>query len=185
MGISLNSLGSVIRSAGAKLLGNAIPAGGMMVDLVSDLFGVDSDDPEEIEQAIAKDPQAAPKLRELELKHREVIESIGLQRQQIKLEEERMHQADRSSARSREVDVVKATGKKDVNLYALAWCVVGGYLLTMMAVLFFGGGLQGMPRDICFILVGGLVSGFTSVLQYFFGSSKSSSDKTQMLATKV
>ena len=32
------------------------------------------------------------------------------------------------------------------------------------------------------ILFGGLVAGFTGVVQYFFGSSKSSQDKTRLMA---
>ena len=38
--------------------------------------------------------------------------------------------------------------------------------------------------DVVFMLFGALVTGFGTVLQYFFGSSKSSTDKTSLLAGK-
>jgi hypothetical protein len=34
------------------------------------------------------------------------------------------------------------------------------------------------------LLIGALISGFTQVLSYFFGSSKGSSDKTKMMSAK-
>ena len=39
-------------------------------------------------------------------------------------------------------------------------------------------------NDVVFMLFGALASGFGVVLQYFFGSSKSSSDKTKHLVLK-
>ena len=50
--------------------------------------------------------------------------------------------------------------------------------LVFIAVVAVGAELatKGLP------LLGGLVAGFTQVLGYFFGSSKSSSDKTKLLA---
>ena len=37
-------------------------------------------------------------------------------------------------------------------------------------------------NEVVFMLFGALATGFGTVLQYFFGSSKSSSDKTQLMA---
>jgi len=78
--------------------------------------------------------------------------------------------------------VVQATGNKDVNLYVLAWVVVGGFfVLTGMLMLI--PELEGRTNNAMVnILFGGLVSGFATVLGYFFGSSKGSTDKTQLLS---
>jgi dolichol kinase len=69
-----------------------------------------------------------------------------------------------------------------VNLYILAWVVVGGFfLLTGLMMLI--PELDGRSNNAMVnIMFGGLVSGFATVLGYFFGSSKGSTDKTQLLA---
>jgi uncharacterized membrane-anchored protein YitT (DUF2179 family) len=75
---------------------------------------------------------------------------------------------------------VKATGKRDYNLYILAWTVVVGFFGLCAALLF-----KAIPdgqNDIVYVLFGGLVTGFSTVLAYFFGSSKGSADKTKFLA---
>lgn len=179
----LERLGRTIAKAGAKIVGNAIPGGGVVVDLVAEALGVDSDDPDRIEEAIAKDPQAAVKLKALEMKHREAFEKLALQHAQVRLKEEELHQADRASARARELAFAKTTGKRDLNLYLLAWTVIVGYflLLGLLMHLELPPGATGYVNQ----LFGALAAGFGMVLQYFFGSSRSSSEKTALLTRKA
>ncbi len=95
------------------------------------------------------------------------------------LEEIKLWFADIQGARQREMEIVKATGSKDINLYVLAWAMVAGFFALLGFLLFVP-----VPADqsgVVFMLFGALSSGFGSVIGYFFGSSKGSSDKTQEL----
>ena len=53
----------------------------------------------------------------------------------IALEQDRLAMQDRAGARNREVEITKATGKRDVNLYVLAWVVMGGFLGCIIAMI--------------------------------------------------
>lgn len=66
----------------APLLGSALggPAGGALGTLIAGAFGGDPDDPEQLLQKVSADPQAAVKLREIELAHKERLEEIAMQR---------------------------------------------------------------------------------------------------------
>jgi hypothetical protein len=95
------------------------------------------------------------------------------------LQAEQAHLADRQSARDREIEITKATGKRDLNLYILAWVVVGGFLgltglLTFVTVPTEN---QGPVNQ----LYGALAMGFGAVIGYFFGSSQSSDLKTRIM----
>ena len=168
---------------GAPLLGSVLggPAGGAIGTLVSAAFGSD-DDPEKLLPILKSDSEAVRKLKELEFKHYERLEELSIEAARVQLEESKAYLADTQSARSREATIVQATGKKDVNLYILAWVVVGGFfILTGMLMLI--PELAGRTNNAMVnILFGGLVSGFATVLGYFFGSSKGSTDKTQLLS---
>ena len=165
----------------APVLGTAIggPAGGAVggaVSLLMGAFGLGGDStPDQVAAAIAADPHAALKLKELEMTHQEELAKLALASDQAFL-------ADRQGARQREVDVVKATGHSDHNLYILAWTVVVGFFALCGLLMQFP-----LPKDsnsVVFMLFGSLGTGFGTVLQYFFGSSKSSADKTQIIAAQ-
>lgn len=169
------TLGKKIAKVGAPILGTAVggPLGGAAAGaLVAGLFGTSPDDPEAIAQAIAGDPQAAVKLRELELAHK-----VDLER--MVLEEKLAHLADIQDARAREVATTQATGKRDVALYLLAALVVSGFFFLCGALMYLP--IPEGQNSVVLVLFGGLATGFTTVLAYFFGSSKGSADKNAML----
>jgi len=68
-------LGKTISSF-APLLGAIIPGGGPILSLVASIFGGDADKPDELEALIKADPQAAVKLREIELNHKTELEKL-------------------------------------------------------------------------------------------------------------
>jgi len=69
-----------------------------------------------------------------------------------------------------------AAGKRDINLYVLAWMVVGLFfaLVGMLMFVVLPEANVGPVNQ----LFGAMATGFGMVLQYFFGSSKGSADKT-------
>lgn len=124
---------------------------------------------EAVVNAIATDPQASLKLAQYEMEHK-----IELQKLELRVIE--LEYADVADARANERARVQATGKPDYNLYALAWLIVIGFFV-LMGLMF----KYTVPEDqngVVFMLFGALSTGFGQVLQYFFGSSKSSTEKT-------
>ena len=160
-------LGKDIIQGGAPLLGGLLggPGGAAAGALVASLFGADPDDPKDIAFKMSADPDAYVKLKEFELKNEVQITGMYLQ--------------DVQSARDREVEITKATGKRDVNLYVLAWVVVAGFFILTGILMFVNipEGTSGVAN----LLFGALVAGFATVLNYFFGSSKGSADKNALL----
>ncbi len=159
----------------APVLGNAIVpgVGGVAGSLLAAALGVDNE-AEAIESALmTATPEQIAEIKRVEAAHRERLVELGI-------EQDRLYLEDRQGARQREMEVVKATGKKDLNLYVLAWTVVVGFFGLCGALLF-----RAIPdgqSDIVYVLFGGLVTGFSTVLAYFFGSSKGSADKTALIA---
>ena len=169
---------------GAPLIGGILggPAGGAIggvVSMVASALGLKSENPqpEEIMSIITQDPNALAKIREVELRNREVLERIALEREVAYLQ-------DKQDARKRQVEVTKATGKTDVNLYVLAWLTIAGFFSCLGIVMTVDMPTNDVAKTAIAMLFGAMIAGYKEVLSYFFGSSKSSSDKTKMLAGK-
>jgi hypothetical protein len=169
------------------LLGGPLgTAGGALVKLIGNQLGLKSDEttPENVMSMLQTDPATVVKLKELELNNK-------LELQKLVIEQERIDMQDRASARLRQVESEKVTGKRDYNLYILAYLYVFGFFVTtvVMTVLTFSGQLpQEVPQFVVFLLgnlFGSLSAGTGMVLQYFFGSSKGSYDKTAFMAEQA
>jgi hypothetical protein len=181
-------IGRSLVSQGAPLLGGLLggPAGAVAGKLVAGLFGADPENPEEVMNAIQGDPNAMVKLRELENTHKEKL-------QELQLEETKAFLSDVDSARKREAAVVAATGGKDINLYILAYIVIASFFgltgMLLYGVVFPDSSVKIATEEIgnnplVMLIIGALISGFTQVLSYFFGSSKGSADKNKYLQAK-
>jgi len=129
--------------------------------IVGDVLGIDADNKTEWEKAL-DDPAKLSTLKDL------------------KVAELNAEIADRKSARDREVAITKVTGGKDYYMYTLGGFIVVGFF-GLIVVIFTVELPASVPSELLFLLVGTLVSKFGSVVDYFFGSSKSSSDKTTMI----
>jgi uncharacterized membrane protein len=157
-------------------------AAGKALQMVASLFGIDSTSvtPEQLGAAIASDPQAILKLRMAEMDHEAEMAKIFLEEEKLAHQATKDYLADVQSARAREIAIVQATGKKDTNLYVLAWTLIGGFFVLTATLMYIP-----LPADqsgVIFMLFGALSSGFGCVISYFFGSSKGSADKSVLLA---
>lgn len=159
----------------APILGTILggPIGGAAGGLIKILAGELGLKPEEATpdafmKVIEADPNAVLKLKKFEMAHKVAL-------QKLTIEEDRLYLQDRQDARSRQVESEKATGKRDVNLYVLAWMVVGLFftLVGMLMWVTLPESNVGPVNQ----LFGAMATGFGMVLQYFFGSSKGSADK--------
>ena len=166
----------------APILGTALggPAGGAVGGIIANLLGVDNE-PSAVVNAIKADPNIAVKLKEIELEAQRLhYEAIDKERQ-ASIDELKAYIGDIQDARSRQVEHEKATGKTDVNFYVLAWVIVLGFF-SLIGILMFVP-IPPKQTEVMFMLFGTLSAGFGAVIQYFFGSSKGSSEKTMQLSS--
>ena len=172
-----NVVGSVAPIVGTALGGGA---GGAVGQLIANLLGVDNE-PSAVASAIKADPNIAVKLKEIELEAQRLhYEAIDKERQ-ASIDELKAYIGDIQDARSRQVEHEKATGKTDVNFYVLAWVIVLGFF-SLIGILMFVP-IPPKQTEVMFMLFGTLSAGFGAVIQYFFGSSKGSSEKTMQLSS--
>ena len=176
-------LGGQLIKKGLPLLGGLLagPVGALgaraAVTLLSSSLDLKEEEatPDDVLGLLRANPEALEKLKEAEFKHKERL-------QELLLEETRLEIQDVANARSREVELVKATGGKDINLYVMAYMVIAGFFGTFGVIIF-----SVMPvtaEKLVFLLLGGLISAFERVLSYFFGTSRSSREKTNLLSMK-
>lgn len=158
----------------APLVGSILggPSGGVVGSLIASLLGVE-DNPDAISYALQNNPDLLVKVKQMEIDR-----EVELQR--LALEDAILMVEDRKDARRRERKIVEATGEKDYNLYVLSWMIVGAFFGSIYVL-----GTQTIAENqALFILIGALATGFGTVIQYFFGSSKTSAEKTRMLGAQ-
>ena len=181
----------------APMLGTLFggPLGGVAGGLVKMLAGEVGLKPEEATpdnfmKVLEADPTAILKFKEFELNNKVELQKILLEKDRLDMQKEQNRLADIQDARGREKAIVQATGKKDMNLYILAYAYTGGFFLTIivMLVLMLAGKFPtDVPQFVVFLLgnlFGTLSAGVGAVMQYFFGSSKGSADKTATMVTQ-
>lgn len=159
----MNELLALLKSA-APALATVVagPLGGVAVKAIADKMGV-ADTIEAVTQAIQADPEAATKLAEIDLK-------------QFQAEV-----ADREGARAMQIVALQQDdwfAKNFLYIFTSAWSV---FAMLYFAFVTFGkvadSGIR-MADTILGVIIGTVLTGF---FNFFFGSSKSSKDKTDAL----
>lgn len=122
----------------------------------------------------SKDPKAKPILSELNLK----LAEIELEFSKVELDETKAYLGDVQDARAREIEYVKA-GKRDwfQTIIGSAGIIMLGFVLYVLVY-------KHIPDDnrTLFVHFLGIIEGVAlSIFNYYFGSSKGSKDKTNML----
>ena len=138
------------------------PLGGLAVTAIANKFGV-ADDVEAVAKAIAGDPEAATKLAELDLR-------------QFELENQ-----DRDSARHMQETALTQDDKFAKHfIYWFAWFWSVGSMAYFFAITF--GQVPSSGKDFGNIILGFLLgTAVATIISFFYGSSKSSKDKTDAL----
>lgn len=157
------------------------PAGGAVGGLISKVLGVDNT-PEAIELALMNNPDALLKIKELETSKELAILQAELENKRIDVgsvidnrkldnEKDQMFLSDKQSARSRQTDSEKATGKVDVALYVIAGVIVVAFFVSILALIFITLDKQSGTYELLLMLFGALTTKFGTVVDYFFGAS--------------
>lgn len=94
-------------------------------------------------------------------------------------DEERMFIEDRSNARLREVELAKA-GKMDWMMKVVGLSVIGAFLVSLIIVFFY----PLKNSELSHFILGELTTMAVGIVAYYFGTSKSSSDKTTLLSKR-
>lgn len=160
-------IATVLAATGA---GAPVAAAVGAVGALGRAFGLGSQaKPEDVLSAISVDP-------EIRLKAMVAEQDFKVKMKQAELDETKAYLGDIQSARLRQSEVEKVTGRRDTNLYLLAWTIIFGFFGLMSILLFVK-----IPEDstgVIFMLFGALSASFGAVVSYFFGSSKGSADKS-------
>lgn len=116
----------------------------------------------------------------LELKKFEVTNQVELEKLALANKQEDNRSAehktemvlgDKQSARSREVEVVKATGKRDNSVIYLAAVIVFGFFAGLISLIFIHLDKGSGAYELLYMMFGALIAKFGTVVDYFFGSS--------------
>jgi len=153
----------------APLLGTAIggPFGPIASALLSKALGTPAGDDKAIETALTNgDPDALLKLRQADNDFKLQMEQLGIQRDQLELQ-------DVANARAREISV------RDFTPRNLAYILLCGTMVLIACMLF---GFTKAESAIAGSLIGYLISECKSALQYYFGTTRASQGKDETIA---
>lgn len=158
----------------APWIGTALagPLGGMAVEAAANALGVSTKTTDALKQAIAG---ATP---EQMLALKQADQAFALQMQALGYKQvtdlETIAAGDRDSARKLQA-VVQS------NVPAMLTCfVVGAFTTTLILLLKFD--VPATNRDIVVYMIGQLSGGFTAALAFWFGTTRDSSRKTEIIA---
>ena len=166
----------------APLLGSVVsdyvPYGtipGGIISAIARALGAADETPNDIADALdgMQTDEARIKLIEIQTTHEAELQRISLEQLRVQL-------ADVQNARNREVKGTEATGKRDVNLYVLAWVMVAGFFVVIGLLMVIG--LPETGDNAVMLLFGSLAASVGQIVNYFFGSSRSSAEKTVLMA---
>lgn len=151
----------------ASALGGPL-AGAAVETLGRKVFGADAvSDPSEIERKIlARDPAAMARIREAEAEFKTAVLKTNVEAEKIAAD-------DRSNARAREIAI------KDRTPAFLGFAVIGGFFVVVGIML-----TREVPASAeteFSILLGALATMTAAVVNYYFGSSADSAEKTRLM----
>jgi hypothetical protein len=159
----------------APTIGTALggPVGGMAAKVLTDALGLsDGAKPKDILKAIQGDPDALLRIKEAE-------NAFEIRMREIDVDVFKIDADDRNSARQREMVVKDRTPAIIGTLTVLCFFGFIGYASFVPSSVVEG------RMDFIMLAIGWLGGTATSVITYYFGSSKGSKDKTAALASMV
>lgn len=146
-------------SKAAPLLGTALgsPLAGIAISLISSVFGGASNDPDDLLKRISADPEAALKLKQLQLTHEKELKQIALDEYQAQL-------GDLQNARAAKIATEQYTGKKDWIITFLVLAAVGLFGFCLFAAWH----TSGSANQIFIYLIGQQSGVYLSVYAFYF-----------------
>lgn len=166
----LAGLVSMLAGKGLDLISGAIDGGAEKArEYIEEKTGIKMDGSELTDEQVAE-------LKKFEMTNKLELEKLALANKQ----EDNRHKeksteivlTDKSNARGREVEVVKATGKRDYALITLAAVIVIGFFAGLVSLVFVTLDKGSGTYELLYMMFGALVIKFGTVVDYFFGASE-------------
>ena len=161
---------SMLADKGLDLISSAIDGGADKAkQYIEDKTGIKMDGSELTDEQVAE-------LKKFEMTNKVELEKLALANKQ----EDNRHAekkteiitADKSNARNREIEVVKATGKKDNTVTILAGVIVIGFFAGLISLVFVHLDKGSGTYELLYMMFGALIAKFGTVIDYFFGASE-------------
>ena len=102
--------------------------------------------------------------------------AAAMRQKELDLQELELILADVANARNREIELAK-TGKVDSMMYVVGGTVLSMFVLCVISVLFF----ELKNENLAHLIIGEVIGATLTMIAYYYGSSKGSSDKTNLL----
>ena len=157
----------------ATTLTGGNPLAGMAINAISTkLLGKpDGTEQEIMELMTGATPETLAQLKEVENDFKLKMKELGVEVHKIDAD-------DRADARG------KAERTNDATPAILAGVFIFSYILFVIAIMWKGVPQEAGTKEVVLILTGILGAAITQILNYYFGSSKGSADKTKMLGKR-
>lgn len=162
-------------SQGLSLIGNAVLAKGK--DWVEEKTGVKLDQPLSAEDTL--------KLRQFEMDHQEELLKLRVEEKKLGLEELQAYMADTASARDMQKAAIQSDDpfvRRFIYYYAIFWSVAAAVYIGFITFGHIPDTNVRFADTILGFILGTLVA---TIVQFFYGSSKGSQDKTAALAKEL
>jgi hypothetical protein len=164
-----NVVGTVAPWIGTALGG---PLGGAAVEAVANALGLSEKTEAAVKSALAgTTPEMMLALKQADNEFALKMQEVGFTNSK---DMERLSVDDRDSARKREMTV------KDNTPRNLAYLITGGYFLVVGLLMM--GVIPTEGKDMLYLMLGTLGTAWTGCIAYYFGSTKGSQTKTDLLA---
>jgi hypothetical protein len=175
---ALPSIASFLAKKGLNLLSSVFKGSvnkGMetVANAIQEKTGIDINDAAEEKLT---DEQVI-KLKEFELQHEEMVLAHTEKMSELELEEAKIHQKDRESARGMQIEAQRSDDKfvrRFLHIYASTITILTFGYIFMVTIKGVNPGNQRIVDTVIGFLLGVTLS---AIIQFFFGSSKGSSDK--------
>lgn len=156
----------------APLLGTLLagPGGAAVGSIIASALGTGGD-PDSVSQALAADPQALVKLREIEATKTVRLQELAADQAKAEIS---TAAADRASAREREAKTGDTFTPR-----ALALLVTAGFFGVLAWLLV--AGKPAVGGDALLVMLGSLGTAWTAIISYYYGSSAGSDRKTEII----
>lgn len=157
---------TIARSAPSLGMALGGPAGGAIGGLVAAALGTPAT-PDAVAHAVSADPDAAVKLRELELRHAEVLATLAAQQYEVQL-------ADVQHART-----THRESKMPAVLTLALFGLVAGLVAALMWI-----PTPASNAEVIYLITGQIIGAFATAIAYWLGSSRGSAEKQRALEAR-
>ena len=134
--------------------------------LLAAALGVDRS-AQAVAEAVANDPEATVKLREVELRHSEVLATLAVQQAEAQL-----------------ADVQQARTTHQGHWMPWVLTIVLAVMVASMGVGLFVLDTPAENREVVYLLAGQLLGAFATAIAYWLGSSRGSAEKQRVLEAR-